>query len=163
VPETWVVNASPVITLAKAGHVGLMTALASEVLVPEAVALESLAAPATDPARRALEAGWGQRVANVEVPSEVLEWGLGDGESAVLAVALARQGCVAVLDDAQGRKCARTLGVPLLSTLGIVLRARKQGHIPAAARVLGDLRAAGLYLDDDTISRDLRHSVGESW
>jgi predicted nucleic acid-binding protein len=91
VPEIWAVNASPVITLAKAGHLGLITALASEVLVPEAVAFELLAAPATDPARQAMEAGWGQRIAGVEVPSAVLEWGLGDGESAVLAVALARQ------------------------------------------------------------------------
>lgn len=34
-PETWVVNASLVITLAKAGHLGLITALTSEVLVPD--------------------------------------------------------------------------------------------------------------------------------
>lgn len=162
-PETWVVNASLVITLAKAGHLGLITALTSEVLVPEAVALEILAAPATDPARQAMEAGWSQRIAAVEVPSAVLEWGLGDGESAVLAVALARQGCSAVLDDALGRKCARTLGVPLLGTLGIVLRAKKQGHIPVAEQVLRDLCAVGLYLDDDTIAHALRHSVGESW
>ena len=39
-PEHWVVNASPLITLAKARHLALLTALATEVLIPEAVVAE---------------------------------------------------------------------------------------------------------------------------
>ena len=50
-PEFWVVNASPVITLAKAGHLDLLTQLADDVLVPEAVVTELLDAPTDDPAR----------------------------------------------------------------------------------------------------------------
>jgi predicted nucleic acid-binding protein len=40
----WVVNASPVITFAKAGHLALLTELADEVLLPDAVVSELLAA-----------------------------------------------------------------------------------------------------------------------
>jgi predicted nucleic acid-binding protein len=78
-PDTRVVNASPVITLAKSGYLDLSMALASEVLVPNAVALEILAAPATDPARQAMEAGWGQRLANVEVRQQCWSGALGTG------------------------------------------------------------------------------------
>ena len=39
-PDRWVVNASPLITLAKAGHLALLTALAREILIPEAVVAE---------------------------------------------------------------------------------------------------------------------------
>ena len=95
-PDRWVVNASPVITLAKAGHLALLTALATEVLLPEAVVAEVLAGPVTDPARQAVEEGWGTRVAVPQVPVSVLEWGLGAGETAVLAVALARGNCTAI-------------------------------------------------------------------
>ena len=111
-PDRWVVNASPVITLAKAGHLALLTALATEVLLPEAVVAEVLAGPVTDPARQAVEEGWGTRVAVPRVPVAVLEWGLGAGETAVLAVALARGDCTAILDDAASRRCARRSGRP---------------------------------------------------
>ncbi len=47
--EIWVVNASPVITLAKAGYLDLLTVLASEVLLTDAVVSEILAGSATDP------------------------------------------------------------------------------------------------------------------
>jgi predicted nucleic acid-binding protein len=158
-----VVNASPIITLAKAGHLVLMTALATEVLLPEAVVVEVLEGPGTDPARQAVEGGWGTRVAVPKVPVSVLEWGLGAGETAVLAVALARGDCTAILDDAESRRCARTLSIPVMGTLGVVVRAKKQGRIASAAMVIGALRTAGLYVDDALIARVLWESVGEVW
>jgi predicted nucleic acid-binding protein len=163
VRNIWVVNASPVITLAKAGHLTLLTALADEVLLPVAVIAELLAAPASDPARQAIEQGWGNHISPVDVPAIVLEWGLGAGETAVIAAALESQERTAVLDDAQGRKCARALGVPVIGTLGVVLRAKKMGHVPSATNVLRDLRDAGLYLDSTIIAAAIEQSVGENW
>jgi predicted nucleic acid-binding protein len=163
VRNVWVVNASPVITLAKAGHLALLTEMADEILLPEAVAAELLIASAADAARQAVAGGWGIRIPVREVPATVLEWGLGAGETAVLAVALVRGDCTAVLDDAAGRRCASTLGIPVIGTLGVVLRAKHQGRIASAARVMQDLRVAGLYLDDATIADVLQHSAGETW
>jgi hypothetical protein len=158
-----VVNASPVITLAKAGYLSLLTALADEILLPAAVVAELLAAPASDPARQAIEQGWGNRLSLANVPAIVLEWGLGAGEAAVIAAALESQGYTAVLDGAQGRKCARALGVPVIGTLGVVLRAKKMGRVASATSILRDLRDAGLYLDAATIAAALEQSVGEQW
>jgi hypothetical protein len=90
--ETWVTNASPVIALAKAGYVRLLEELPVELLLPEAVVSEVLAGPEADPGRKLVEGGWGKRVNPVTIPSDLLEWGLGRGETAVLALARVRAG-----------------------------------------------------------------------
>lgn len=160
--ETWVVNASPIITLAKVGCLNLLTTLASEVLLPDAVVLEVFAGPVTDPARQHVEAGWGKRVSIGNVPTALLEWSLGAGETAVLAVALEKENCTAVLDDAEGRMCARALGIPVIGTLGVILRAKKQRRIESAAQVIQALLKAGLHIKDEIIKVVLQE-VGEEW
>jgi predicted nucleic acid-binding protein len=148
--------------LAKAGHLHLLKDLPRELLLPEAVIAEICAGPETDPARQAIESGWGPRITPAGVPDELLEWGLGLGETAVLATALERRPCTAVLNDAAGRNCAKAFGIPLIGTLGVVLRAKKRGLIANAGDVLKDLRIAGLHLDDHTIRMALGR-LGETW
>lgn len=161
--ETWILNASPVITMAKAGYLNLFDQLAANLLIPNSVSREILAAPPSDPARKALESGWGERASPREVPLAVLEWGLGSGESGVLALALERPGCTAVLDDAAARRCARALGVSLTGTLGAILRAKRLGLIASAAPALSALLAAGLRLDEKAIRTALERVAGETW
>jgi predicted nucleic acid-binding protein len=163
VSDTWILNASPVITMAKAGYLHLFEQLAACILIPESVADEILAAPSADPARSALEGGWGERTSAKEIPSPVLEWGPGRGESGVLALALERPGWWVVLDDAAARRCARAMEVPLIGTLGAVLQARRLGLIESASHVLRALRAAGLHLDDKVAAIALKQAVGEDW
>ncbi len=55
--DTWIVNASPLISLAKIGHLDLLRSGDREVLIPSAVAEEILSGPAGDPASVALTAG----------------------------------------------------------------------------------------------------------
>jgi hypothetical protein len=162
VSEVWIANASPVIVLAKAGYLNLLKDLPNELVLPEAVIAEILAGPETDPARQAVEHGWGYRTHPSMIPPELLEWGLGAGETAVLALARERVPATAILDDAVGRACAKAFGVPLLGTLGVVLRAKKRGLVGGAAEVLKKLCSVGLHLDDRTIRLALGR-VGESW
>jgi predicted nucleic acid-binding protein len=160
--ETWILNASPIITMAKAGHLQLFDRLAT-VVIPHAVAREISNSSPSDPARKALDSGWGQLASPASIPESVLEWGLGAGESAVLALALERPHCTAVVDDGAARRCARVLRVSFLGTLGAVLRARRANLISSAVPVLKDLQAAGLHLDDGTIRGALERISGELW
>jgi predicted nucleic acid-binding protein len=162
VSEVWVTNASPVITLAKAGFLELLTQLPAELLLPEPVAQEILAGPPTDPARRALEDGWGRRVTASVVPTELTEWGLDVGETAAMAVALERGPCTVVHDDRPARTCARACGIPHIGTLGVFARAKKRGLIAEAAAVMRALRKAGLHLDDQILVQALAQ-LGEKW
>ena len=52
--ERWVLNASPLIVLARVGHEHLFEALADDVVVPRAVAEEIDAGPSDDRARRVI-------------------------------------------------------------------------------------------------------------
>jgi hypothetical protein len=105
--ETWIVNASPLISLAKIGRLDLLRAAERDVLIPATVAEEILAGPAGDPASVALTV----RDLPEPVPTasrvEVVEWGLGAGETAVLSLALDRGG-TAVIDDREARAAARS-------------------------------------------------------
>ena len=160
--EVWVVNASPVIVLAKAGYLHLLEQLAGEVLLPGPVVAEVLAGPPSDPGRHALETGWGIRVDLAESPAELLEWGLGPGETAVLAAARERPSSAAVVDDAAARACAKAIGVPVIGTLGVALRARKRQLVPSAREVIEALVTAGLYVEHE-MARLALQSVGENW
>ena len=88
--ETWVVNASPLISLAKIGRLDLLRAADRDVLIPAAVAEEILAGPAGDPASVALTARDLPDPVPMASRVEVVEWGLGAGETAVLSLALDR-------------------------------------------------------------------------
>ena len=65
----------------------------------------------------------------------MLRGNLDAGESVVLALALARPGSQAILDDRAARRRARALGVDLQGTLGLVLVAKRIGMIPAVRPV----------------------------
>jgi predicted nucleic acid-binding protein len=53
------------------------------------------------------------------------------------------------------------LSVPVIGTLGLVIRAKLRGQIVSAAAVLADLQRAGLYLNEKIVTRALME-IGES-
>ena len=161
--EGWVLNASPIITLAKIGHLDLIVRVAPDTGIPQAVFGEITAGPEDDPGRLALESGWGKRLGRSRIHPEVLGWSLGAGETEVLSVALEKAGWTAIVDDATARTCARSLGVPVIGTLGVVLRAKRQGLVTSASKIIRELRYAGLYLDDQFVRAVLKQVVGEDW
>ena len=67
VAEQWVINASPVIALARVGQVELLVHLPRQSVIPRSVADELLRAPEDDPARRAIESG-GFKIIETPVP-----------------------------------------------------------------------------------------------
>jgi predicted nucleic acid-binding protein len=136
--------------------------LCREILIPQAVVSEILAGPSSDAARQSLEKGWGQVVVPKNIPPELLEWGLGPGETSVLAISLERKSATIVFDDAAARTCAKTMGLEVIGTLGVILRAKRKGLIPSAAELLKKLRAAGLHLDNKVADSALR-GIGETW
>jgi predicted nucleic acid-binding protein len=148
VDETWVANASPIIVLAKAGLLDLLRDSAARVLVPGAVVDEVLRGPRDDPARLAIEAGWADRCEPAGVPGALTEWGLGEGETAVIAMAIEQPGARAVIDDAQARRCAASFGVPVIGTLGVLLRAERLRLLGSFSEAVSSLREAGLFIDD---------------
>jgi len=156
VAEFPVVNASPLIHLAEAGLLGILSRIADRVLVPTGVAAEIRRKGDDDPTVLALTAEtWLSVVSVPQIPHIIVEWDLGVGEAEVLAWAAAHPGTEAIIDDLSARRCARTLGIPVRGTLGLVLAARRRGDIPAARPVVDSLRSAGMFLSDEVIDAAL--------
>jgi predicted nucleic acid-binding protein len=150
-----------VILLAAVGRLDLLQRLGVPVVIPEAAVLEIQRKGAADPAVQALAlATWLGSVDPGPTPANIAALRLGDGESAVLAHALANPGSGAILDDERARKAATALGIPHQGTIGVVVFAKRQGIIPAARPVVEQLRQQGMYLTDQLMNQALAQ-VGE--
>ena len=161
VADRAIINASPLIFLSRSGYLDLLQAFAQEVLAPEPVASEILRRGRHDISAMAIEqTEWLIITPVAHIPPAITEWGLGAGESSVLALALAHPGAEAIIDDLAGRKCAARLSIPVRGTLGIVLIAKNRGLIPKARPVLEEMMTAGLYLSRKVLNEALRR-VGE--
>ncbi|PTN34433.1 MULTISPECIES: DUF3368 domain-containing protein [Desulfonatronum] len=160
-PEVAVVNASPLIFLSKAGMIDLLQQAASNVVVPWPVAEEVQQRGQNDVTAQALRnAEWLSVVPSPSIPVRIQFWDLGPGESSVLASALAIPGGIAVIDDGAGRRCAETLGLPLLGTLGLVMIGKKRRLFPAARPIIALLKQHGMYLSESVIDRAMA-MIGE--
>lgn len=134
---------------------------ASDVVVPEPVFRELEAHGLDDPAVRAIrEIDWINKVTGTKIVPAIADWDLGAGESAVLSLAKSEPGTWAVIDDGEARRCARSLSIPVIGTLGLVLLAKRVGRITLARPVVERLRASGMYLSDIVINQALEQ-VGE--
>ena len=154
-----VVNASPLIVLARAGRIDLLTLVGTPIHVPESVSSE-VRAHSDDAARMLDTVAWLQTVQDAEILPSVRGWDLGAGESAVLEWAQANRPARAIIDDYAARKLANVLAVQVTGTLGLALLARQRGMVPLARPLVEDLARAGLYLSEPIVERALR-LVGE--
>ncbi len=160
-PDVLFVNASPLIFLGNADRLDLLQAIAGRIIVPQAVYDEVAGSPHVDAASRAVvNARWIEREQPKAIPNTVVEWDLGLGESAVIALALTALGSTAVIDDLSGRKCALSHGINVMGTLGVVIAAGRCGHIDDPRRVMFELRAAGMWLSESVIERALQIADG---
>ena len=159
--EPAILDASPIILLARAGFLDLLRVLNRPLVVPQPVVEEVLQKGQDDIAARALQRT--EIFASVSAPepdSSVRLWNLGPGETAVLSWARTRPGSLVVLDDFQARRCAEWLQIPTSGTVGIVLKAKSTGLVDAARPALQRLISVGMYLSDRTLNAVLLR-VGE--
>lgn len=160
--ETWIVDSTPLIVLAKINYLFLLPLLSASLVIPQTVADEVQAGDKNDPARASLLGGWGQIIPTPPIPIPVAALHLDAGEEAVLSVALARPGSRAVIDDGKARAAAQALSVPMIGTLGVIARARVADNIPAAKPLVVALRQVGFHADDDLLTAILNR-LGEVW
>ena len=156
-----VVNASPLIHLARGGAFDLLRVAAESIVVPSSVAMEVRRRGPADPTVLAMNrASWLTVIDDPPIPPAILSWDLGIGESAVLAWAYANLGTEAICDDRAARRCATTLGIPVRGTVALVLGAKQQGLIGQARPILENLVHAGMYLSERVLTDALK-LVGE--
>ena len=85
--------------------------------------------------------------------------GLDPGEQSALALALATAATV-LIDERRGRACAVAMQLPVLGTLGLLVRARDAGLIERVRPLVDALLASGYFLGQMLVARTLA-SIGE--
>jgi predicted nucleic acid-binding protein len=152
VSEAWVVNASPLILFSRIGRLDLIERLAPTILVPNAVIGEVRAGQDKDrTAAVALEWAHQYTVEDLTVVASIQNWDLGLGESQVIAHCVGARRW-AVLDDRAARRCAAGHGIPVIGSLGIILRSKRLGHVDRARPLIVDLIGAGMSSKIDSSS-----------
>ena len=159
--EPWVINASPLILLARIGQLTWLEQLTKILWVPERVIREIAEGSSFDPsATTALVWAARFRLSDIAIPERMQGWDIDPGESQVIAHGL-RLNCYTVMDDAAARRCAKALGLSVIGTMGVVLRAKEMGLMTEAKPWLIKMCEAGMYADATLIQSAL-DVVGES-
>lgn len=151
-----IINNSPLVALWELGHLALLRALYTKVLMPEEVAEEFLR---KEPMARetALEEATWLEVVQLAIPLDDSDYPeLERGEAAVLALAAERGARLVIFDDLDARQYAQRLHLPVTGTVGILLAAKKKGLIDVIEPLLTDLRNNGMYLGDAVIVHALQ-------
>ena len=69
----------------------------------------------------------------------------------MLTFALMNENYRAIIDDAEARRCARTLGISTLGTGGLLVLAKRRGLISSLSETLDAMKNAGLWLSENLI------------
>lgn len=144
-------DTSPIQYLFQCGLLELLPALYGTVVIPPAVVSEiqeGLICGVRLPAPKSL--GWFRVRAPKQTRVLPLAGDLGPGEREVLSLAVETPGALAILDDSAARRWAANAGVRVIGTLGILVRAKKGGLLPAVRPVLDELDRLQFRLDPAT-------------
>jgi uncharacterized protein len=149
--------------LGRIGQIDLLPALFAPVYIPEQVCLEldmgRVLRPDTINPRNLV---WVELVSVSRVLIDSLPPNrLGTGERAVIAYAQAYRGYVAGMDDLRARQLAEAIGLKVTGTVGILLRAKQAGLIPAVKPLVDDITAQGFHLSPE-LHRDMLGLAGET-
>ena len=85
---------------------------------------------------------------------------LGNGEASSIAFALENPESLLIIDERKGRKKAEELGVSIIGSLGVLLKAKEKGAIDSVSRILQDINKTDFRISE-AIMKKLLEEAGE--
>lgn len=79
----------------------------------------------------------------------ILELQIDKGEASAIALALETEGSTVILDDYKARKIAEQLNVHYTGTLGVIIKAKKQGVIPSIKPIVEKIKTTDFRLSPE--------------
>ena len=159
-PEV-VVNSTPLIILCRINQLNLLKELYHEIMIPEAV-LREVTAKNDAVSLRLQSAGEWIHIESIKDQSEkaMYKARLHDGEVEVMILAGERDAKLLIIDDNAAKKTAKYLGFPVTGTLGVILRAKREGIIPEVRPLIAEIRRSGFYVSD-AVEQAVLEQAGE--
>jgi hypothetical protein len=153
-------NATPFIALSSIGKLDLLPALFGEVHVVDAV-LEECAAGGPIPVPDLRNLPWVREIASLPCDSLLL-LELDKGEKHTLDMAIRSGADRVIIDEKLGRGLAEYLGLKVIGTLGVLLKAKQQGLINSFSKAAYAMRQQGIHYNRGLLAR-LAAEVGEEY
>jgi len=154
-------NTSPLLNLAIIGQLSLLNEQFGTILIPQAVREELRIENDLLGSRviqEAIEVGWIQIEEVKDRPFvKILQRELDKGEAETIALALESGAEWTLLDEREGRRVAKSLGLRITGVLGILLRARREGKLASLEKVLQELHEkAGFHVRAELLAEILK-------
>lgn len=133
--EAVVADSTCLIGLERIGELNILPALFSPVMIPPEVEREF-----------GISVSWLQteNLTN-KLFAEALRLVVDAGEAEAIALACEKN-CLLISDDKQARAAAKKLEISVIGTVGILIRAKQNGIIPAIKSMLDDLESNGFFI-----------------
>ena len=149
-----VINTAPLISLVAAlGNLNIIQSLYNQVLVPFEVCQEIRAGGTSGFGVAEFEtANWLQKCQTPLNVSPVLLNSLDLGEAAVIQLAINENIQTVCIDEAAGRRIARLSGLSITGSIGILLRAKKEGYPVCVQQVIDRMLDRGIRLSTSVIT-----------
>ena len=153
-------NTSPILNLAIIGQLALIRQQFGQVQIPLAVLAELKVLedrPGSKEIQAAVDMGW---IEVQEVSSQLsvllLQQVLDQGESEAITLAVDLKADRILLDERDGRKIAKSLGLKVTGVLGILLRAKQEGDLSSFPDAINALiKTAGFRIAPELLAKVL--------
>ena len=143
-------NSSPLIALAPSQRLDLVPAVLQSILIPPAVVRE------IEPSIPALPAWLSVKVPSTQRSPLTSRGRLGDGEREAIALAVEIGAGAVLIDERAGRRVAEEAGLKVIGTLGLLLEAKRAGHVTTIRGELDKLLQTSFFLSPQLYDQLLR-------
>lgn len=145
-----IVNTTPLIALCHVGQLDVLHKMYGEIMIPQAVYQElsvkedSICKKQIDDAHNWIHI---EKINN-EMAKSMFKTQLHDGEVEVMILAKEKNADIVVIDDANAKKHAKYLKLPVTGTLGVLIKAKQQGHINELKPIIQKMIDNNIYISE---------------
>ena len=157
-----IVNTTPLIALCHVGQLDILKKIYGEILIPQAVYRE-LSEKKDSVCKKQVDdsLNW-IHVENIkdQMAKSMFKTQLHDGEVEVMILAKEKNADLVIIDDANAKKHAKYLKLSVTGTLGVLIRAKKQGYISELKPIIQEMVEKNIFISEKLMKLCLEQ-VGE--
>lgn len=143
-----IVNSTPLIALCGIGQLDILQKLYREIYIPTAV-YQEVTTVEDSACIQVMTAGRWIHVKQIQdvMEKKMYKAKLHAGEVEVMILAQEQNADLVVIDDNAAKKTAKYLGLTVTGTLGVLLKAKRQGIVEEIHPLLSKMKRNGFYID----------------
>ena len=153
-----IVNSTPLIALCHVNKLSVLKQLYGEITIPKAV-YDEISVKSDSVCKKEVDESleWIhiQNIKN-DMAKAMFKSQLHEGEVEVMILAMEQQADVVIIDDQNAKKYAKYLNLPVTGTLGIFIKAKKNGFITELKPILDIMVKNGIYIKPSLIELCLK-------